>query len=297
MKKQLMLLGLLCILLSGCSQLNGYLENIPFIGNGNNNGSHDNVDPVQNDDKQQSEEEENTETPQQEAIEDDAANDESANQENNLVLEASFFNHIKVVDGKNYIQNPENVMALVNKDYYYVEKYTPADLVRPNVEFSFGDQDIEKSYMREEAAGALEKMFAQAKNEGVNLFAVSGYRSYSRQNDLFKAEVAKVGEELAAQTVAYPGSSEHQSGLAMDISSHSADFLLTEQFAETAEGKWLADHAHLFGFILRYPKGKEDITGYSFEPWHYRYVGIEGAKVIFEKNLTLEEYFNLVKKI
>lgn len=295
LKKQIVLLGFLCVLLAGCSQLDGYLEKIPFIGNASENDSQNETEPVQNDDKNPEEEVKNE--PQKDTDAEKSDNEEPTKQEDQLVLEASFFNDIKVVDGKNFIQNPENVMALVNKEYYYVEKYTPADLVRPNVAFSFGDQDIEKSYMRKEAALALEKMFSQAKKEKINLFAVSGYRSYARQNDLFKAEVAKVGEELAAQVVAYPGSSEHQSGLAMDISSQSADFMLSEEFANTAEGKWLANHAHSFGFILRYPKGKESITGYSFEPWHYRYVGQEAAKTIFENKLTLEEYFNLVKKI
>lgn len=169
--------------------------------------------------------------------------------------------------------------------------------MRPKVEFSFGNQDIEKSYMRKEAAKALEDMFNGAKKSGITLYAVSGYRSYNRQTEVYDAEVSRVGEEKAVQAVAYPGNSEHQTGLAMDISSESADFLLTEGFGETKEGKWLKENAHLYGFILRYPKGKEKITQYKFEPWHFRYVGKKSAKDIYENDWTLEEYFKVVRKI
>lgn len=212
-------------------------------------------------------------------------------------LESIFFNEIKVVDGRNIIQNPMNIVSLVNKEFGLPDGYIPEDLVRPNVEFSFGKQDIEKSYMREEAAKALEDMFNGAKKSGITLYAVSGYRSYDRQTVLFGAEVDRVGEEKAVQAVAYPGNSEHQTGLAMDISSKSADFLLTEEFGETKEGKWLKENAHLYGFILRYPEGKESITQYKYEPWHFRYVGIKSAKDIYENDWTLEEYFKVVRKI
>jgi zinc D-Ala-D-Ala carboxypeptidase len=212
-------------------------------------------------------------------------------------LESIFFNEIKVVDGRNIIQNPMNIVSLVNKEFGLPDGYIPEDLVRPNVEFSFGNQDIEKSYMREEAAKALEDMFNGAKKSGITLYAVSGYRSYDRQTVLFGAEVDRVGEEKAVQAVAYPGNSEHQTGLAMDISSKSADFLLTEEFGETKEGKWLKENAHLYGFILRYPEGKESITQYKYEPWHFRYVGIKSAKDIYVNDWTLEEYFKVVRKI
>ena len=214
-----------------------------------------------------------------------------------LTLEAVFFNEIAQVDGEKIIQNPENKLTLVNKVFALPEDYIPGDLVRPNVEFSFGNQDIEKSYMRQEAASALEKMFADAKSQDIHLFAVSGYRSYQRQDDNFHNKVNTIGEEAAAKIVAYPGNSEHQTGLAMDISSQSANFKLTEQFGETPEGKWLMENAHRFGYILRYPKGLETITGYNYEPWHYRYVGLKAAAEIYKNQLTLEEYFNIVEKI
>lgn len=214
-----------------------------------------------------------------------------------LTLSSEFFNQIEETGGKKVIQNYSNTLALVNKTYFLPESYIPGDLVRANVNYSFGDQQIEKALMRQEAATALEQMFAGAKAQGIELYAVSGYRSAARQKVLFDAEVQQHGIEKAQEAVAIPGQSEHQTGLTMDISSRSVDLLLTQEYENTAEGKWLANNAHKYGFILRYPKGKEAITGYKYEPWHFRYVGKEYAKVIFEKNLTLEEYFNLVKEI
>ncbi|MBA4537749.1 M15 family metallopeptidase [Bacillus aquiflavi] len=261
MKKILFLFLSVLIFLSGCS----ILEKIPFLN--------------QN---------ENEQTNYNETV---------GKEGNNITLEASFFNNIKSVNGKNVIQNPENILVLVNKQYSLPDGYTPSDLTRPNVSFSFGNKDIEKSYLRQKAAVALEKMFKQAKAEGIELFAVSGYRSYNRQVEILNAEIASVGEEKAVQAVAVPGQSEHQTGLAMDISSQSEGFRLTESFEGTKEGLWLAENAHRFGFILRYPKGKEAITGIQYEPWHFRYVGEEAATIIFEKGWTLEEFFNIVEKI
>lgn len=218
-------------------------------------------------------------------------------EEDELALEAAYFNEVIEVDGKKEIVNAANTLALVNKTFALPVDYTPDDLVRPNVPFSFGNQDIEKSYLRKEAAEALEKMFAAAKKDGIQLYAASGYRSYSRQQEVFEAEVAQSGEKKAAQVVAIPGNSEHQTGLAMDITSESANFFLNEEFGKKPEGNWLQENAHKFGFILRYPKGKEKITGYQYEPWHFRYVGKEAASVMYERNWTLEEYFEHASKI
>ncbi|MEH7251715.1 M15 family metallopeptidase, partial [Neobacillus niacini] len=214
-----------------------------------------------------------------------------------LSLESIFFNDIKEVDGKNVIQNSANILALVNKEFFLPEEYIPEDLVRPNVDFSFGEVDVEKSLLRKEAADALEKMFSEGAANGIELYAISGYRSFSRQKSLFDAEIQRVGQEEAEQAVAIPGASEHQSGLAMDISSRSNKFYLNEAFENTAEGIWLKENAHRFGFILRYPKEKIDITDYMYEPWHFRYVGVKAATIMYEHNWTLEEYFNEVKKM
>lgn len=259
--KNYLLIVAISLLVSGCSQINSLLDKLPFHG-----------DEAQ-------------------------TQDQNSAEYDPLSLESMFFNDIKEVDGKKVIQNSTNTLALVNKEFFFPEEYVPTDLVRPEVAFSFGEEDIEKSLMRKEAAEALEKMFVEAKNNGIELFAVSGYRSYTRQKSLFDAETNRVGEEKAAQAVAIPGSSEHQSGLAMDISSKAVKNYLVEDFEDTEEGKWLAKNAHRFGFILRYPKGKESITNYMYEPWHFRYVGVKAAKIIYKNNWTLEEYFNEVKKI
>lgn len=290
MKKIIIMAGTLSLLLSGCSKLDPYMEKvqplierIPFLG-----GEKSLEEPPLEDES--SKEEENSA--------EEAGNEGKEEIQNDpLSLEAAYFNDVKVVDGRNIIQNPENVMALVNKQFSLPDGYEPSKLMIPDVAFSYGKLDLEKSYLRQDAAQALEKLFTGALNEGVELFAVSGYRSFTRQSQVFEAEVSKVGKEKAVQAVAIPGSSEHQTGLSMDISSRSANLELSEEFGETREGKWLAENAHRYGFILRYPKGKEGITGYKYEPWHFRYVGTEAATVIYEKKWTLEEYFDIVKKI
>jgi zinc D-Ala-D-Ala carboxypeptidase len=212
-------------------------------------------------------------------------------------LEEAYFNKLEEQDGLSIILNPENLLALVNKDHTLPSSYIPEGLVAPNVRFSFGDEDIPKRYIRKDAAIALEEMFSEAEKDNIYLFAVSGYRAYDTQAYLFDNQVRKVGEEMAMHVVALPGQSEHQTGLAMDITSKSAGFLLEEQFGETPEGQWVKENAHLYGYIIRYPKGKEEITGYQFEPWHLRYVGKEIAKIIYENEITLEEYFEKVKAI
>lgn len=196
-----------------------------------------------------------------------------------------------------YIENEDNLLVLANKDFSLQPKYEPSDLVVPDVKFSFGDTTIEKAHMRKIAASHLKTMFQGAKDAGYTLFAVSGYRSYQRQQEVFQAEVSSKGEKKAREAVAFPGTSEHQTGLAMDISSESQSYNLTEAFGETPEGKWLMKHAHEYGFILRYLKGKESVTKYEYESWHYRYVGKEAATIIYKHDWTLEEFFDHVKKL
>jgi D-alanyl-D-alanine carboxypeptidase len=140
--------------------------------------------------------------------------------------------------------------------------------------------------MREDAADALEAMFAAAKADGIKLSTVSGYRSYSKQNVLYERKVKSLGED-GNTLVALPGSSEHQLGLAMDVAK-AGNSSLNAKFAETPEGMWVAQNAHRFGFIVRYQKGMEEITGYSYEPWHLRYVGCAYALAIYESGLPME---------
>ncbi|MGO4886772.1 D-alanyl-D-alanine carboxypeptidase family protein [Anaerobacillus sp. MEB173] len=193
-------------------------------------------------------------------------------------------------EGRQIVTNLSDILILVNKDRQLPYDYEPEDLIEPEVPFSF-EGNISKRLMREEAAHALEELFLEADKEDVEIFAVSGYRSYERQEAVFAYYVNQKGEHEARKVSAYPGQSEHQTGLAMDITSRSVNLKITEEFGETSEGMWLMENAHNFGFIIRYPKDKTEITGYSYEPWHIRYVGKTAALEIFERKITLEEYF------
>ncbi|NLM09128.1 MAG: M15 family metallopeptidase [Clostridiales Family XIII bacterium] len=147
--------------------------------------------------------------------------------------------------------------------------------------------------MRKEAAQQFYKLVEAAAGEGYELVMTTAYRSYDFQQILWNNYVANEGEAAASRFSARPGQSEHQSGLAVDVSSPSVDYSLTETFGKTEEGIWLAQNAHRFGFIIRFPEEKESITGYLYEPWHIRYVGEPVATEIYAKDLTLEEYLEL----
>ncbi len=186
--------------------------------------------------------------------------------------------------------DPDSLGVLVNQKYLLPEDYVPADLTVPNVAFSFYGT-YEKSYMREVAARALEKLFAGAAEKGYILKGVSAYRSYERQRQIYEKNLATKGRKHTKQFSAKPGSSEHQTGLTIDVSCSAVGCALEESFGETEEGKWLAKNCYKYGFIIRYPKEKSDITKYSYEPWHIRYVGKNLAKYIYTNKLTLEEYY------
>lgn len=188
------------------------------------------------------------------------------------------------------VTNASAITVIVNKQRNLSSTYEPDDLTEPNVPFSFSGKSPKK-LMRKEAAHALEQLFAQAKKDKIELKAVSGYRAYGTQKAIFDRNAKTKGETEANRTSAIPGQSEHQTGLAMDISSSSANYVLEPSFGETKEGKWLAKNAPKFGFVIRYLKGKEKITGYSYEPWHVRYVGKDVAQEVSATGLTLEEFF------
>lgn len=185
---------------------------------------------------------------------------------------------------------PDSISVFVNKEYTLPESYVPENLVTPDVNF-FGTNTGGKNMLREEAATALEKMFDDASDEGISLYGVSGYRSYARQKEIYEKNVRLRGSKSTNKVSASPGHSEHQTGLAIDISSKSLGENLTGEFADTPEGKWVAKNCYRYGFIVRYPKGAEKITGYSYEPWHIRYVGTELSEYIYNEDITLEEYF------
>ena len=137
------------------------------------------------------------------------------------------------------------------------------------------------------ASNALSTLQQAAKKSGFSLPLISGYRSYSTQNTIYNNYIKKWGQEYTDTVSARPGHSEHQTGLAFDVGK------LSNSYGETKEGKWLKENCYKYGFILRYLKDKEHITGYAYEPWHIRYVGVDVATEIMQKNLTLEEYLGI----
>lgn len=190
-------------------------------------------------------------------------------------------------------QDPTDILILVNKQNR--APAVPVTLVKPDVTPT-RESVAENIYMRPEAASALEALFEGAAEAGLTLYATSGYRSYSTQKAIFDRKAAERGEQAANRSVAKPGYSEHQTGLAMDIEGETTlGTGLTEAFGESPEGIWVAEHCHEYGFIIRYPRDKTNITGYIYEPWHIRYVGVEAATEITELGVTFEEYILMVR--
>ena len=178
--------------------------------------------------------------------------------------------------------------VVINKKTRMSENERPADLVEPVISFAPNVQG-EKRLMRREAAYNIEQMFSFAGQQNIELAAISGYRSYERQQQIYEESLLKKGREHTERYIAPPGASEHQTGLAMDVSSPAVGYELEDEFERTKEGIWLRRYASKFGFILRYPKGKEHITGYAYEPWHIRYVTKPLAVVLTNRGLVLEE--------
>ncbi len=170
---------------------------------------------------------------------------------------------IKVSEEPTYI----NGILIANKSYSLPSTYNPG---------------IDPS-----AKAALDEMISAAAKDGITLYMISGFRSYSTQQTLYNNYVARDGQAAADRYSARPGHSEHQTGLAFDLNS------LEQSFGETKEGKWLKDNCWKYGFIIRYPKNKENITGYMYEPWHVRYLGKDVAKSVYDSGLCLEEYLEI----
>ena len=176
---------------------------------------------------------------------------------------------IEQINGLYYIDG----VLIANKSYALPSSYSPGGLL-------------------ESFQSAFSVMQSAAANEGISLSVISGYRSYSRQNTIYNNYVSRDGKAKADTYSARAGHSEHQTGLAADINS------LSQSFKNTKEGKWLNEHCYEYGFIIRYPEGKESITGYIFEPWHIRYVGKELASALYNNGnwITLEEYFGITSQ-
>ena len=181
--------------------------------------------------------------------------------------------------------NSSKYIMLVNKQNALPLDYKP-NLVMPRVKF-LKDTRRESRLMDKIAAKALEELFKVAKSENIIFIGSSAYRSYKSQVEIFNDAIKLKGVDYANKYVAKPGKSEHQTGLTIDVTNETRAF-----HKNSPEAKWLANNAHRFGFILRYLEGKEDITGYNYEPWHIRYVGKDAAKEIYGKNITLEEYLD-----
>lgn len=181
------------------------------------------------------------------------------------------------------IKNPNRFDVLVNKLNRLDSSYTPKDLEAISLEYA-----TKGKYLRKKARKQFEKLSYDAKEKGYQIVAVSAYRDYKYQDKLFKSYVKEKGEVYALKCSAKAGHSEHQTGLSLDVMGSNHDYDLFEQ---SNEFDWMFHNAHKYGFILRYPKGKEHITGFKYEPWHYRYVGNEVASIIYTQNITLEEYY------
>ena len=182
------------------------------------------------------------------------------------------------------IKKPDDIIVLVNKNNVLPSNYVPNDLRLINNRYAYDGK-----YLREEAAINFENLSADASMLGYRIIAVSTFRDYEYQGKLFNEYTNSKGIDYALLCSAKPGHSEHQTGLAVDVEGSNKDY---DEFEKSIEFNWMKENAHKYGFILRYPKGKEHITGFKYEPWHYRYVGVKHATNIYNKNITLEEYKN-----
>ena len=185
--------------------------------------------------------------------------------------------------------NTNSLLVLVNQNYRLDEFYAPTDFVPVEVPVTPYSQ-VNTNYLRRDAADATELLFSKAQEAGYELTLRTGYISYSVQKNLYNQDVYEMGLEYADKFNSRPGHSEHQTGLAIDITTPSINNELSLEFADTGEGKWVLAHAHEYGFIIRYPENRESEVGYFYEPYHLRYVGVEVATEIFENNWTLEDY-------
>ena len=178
--------------------------------------------------------------------------------------------------------NLNKINILVNKHNYLKEDYVPENLKNLSSTYALSNMK-----MVEEAANAFESLSKDASKENYKVIAMSTYRSYEYQVDLYNKYVKSDGKEAADTYSGRPGNSEHQTGLAVDVYNQTETYT---NFEKTKEYNWMQENAYKYGFILRFPKDKENETGYEFESWHYRYVGKEIAKYIHKHNITLEEY-------
>ena len=210
---------------------------------------------------------------------------------NNIDLDAdeivrrvnSNLDHVFYSDSKP-ADTSKGMYTLVNKYNYLASNYVPKDLVKVSKDYTRNDTTVVKI-----AYENFVKMVEAAKLEGLTIKATTCYRNYNFQSALYYKYVKADGVKKADTYSARPGYSEHQLGYSLDVTN--GNFVAFEDFEKTKEYEWLKDNSYKYGFILRYPKDKEYITGYMFEPWHYRYVGNDIAEYIYKNNITYEEYY------
>ena len=185
----------------------------------------------------------------------------------------------------NIIKNPKDITVLVNKLNQIPDNWVPDDLVK-----------VVDSHqkLRQEAAQAYKEFYQAAKSQGINIYSISGYRSNETQTLYWNNQVKVRGEEYASQYSAYPLRSEHQLGLAIDVSYKTDGDRLNEDVEKSPIGKFIVSDGYKYGYILRYPKDKVSITNYGYEPWHIRYVGKALAKKLHQSHMTLEEYYEVM---
>ena len=188
------------------------------------------------------------------------------------------------------LEDPNDVIRLVNKFNLLDEKYPPNDEIHRLVDAKVRKTSSGERLVREPVNDALQLMFQAAEADGTRLYLHSAYRSFRTQRTVYENNLKRYnGRDLGI--VQSPGASEHQTGLGVDVLSREwIGRTLNSKFAQTKEAQWMANNCARFGFIIRYPEGKEEITGIIFEPWHLRYVGIEVASHIMSEGLTLEEF-------
>ena len=175
-------------------------------------------------------------------------------------------------------------LMLTNKFYYLDKSYNSDNMVKVSNTYSYGEDQM----LTKETFDAFKEMWKSAKSENLNLIINSSFRSYEDQEEVYNFYKSTKGEEAADLIAAHPGFSEHQTGMAIDIQTYKSSAKTFENFDEF---KWLEKNAYKYGFILRYPKDKEYLTGYEYESWHWRYVGKEAAKYIQENKITFDEYY------
>lgn len=209
--------------------------------------------------------------------------------ENSNLTPREIVMHVNIGVDYNYYENTKEAkylnqsFILVNKYYYLSEDYIPQNLEEINTKYALNGMKL-VNYAKE----AFEKMSSDAQKEGLSIIAMSTYRSYKYQVNLYNRYKQQDGKKIADTYSARAGFSEHQTGLAVDVYNEKKDYT---DFENTEEFIWMQKNAYKYGFILRFPENKTKLTGYQYESWHYRYVGKDIATYIYKKNICLEEYF------